>query len=245
MPRSRDRTRDTRLAQAWIGGADVRLLATAEHMTEQGVRAALARTPGAADERARRRSEIHAAIATEALDWTRRHPGTSLATGATQIGITPAQLAQLLGPRADLHRDPKPSRGHNRPSTTAILATHLAHADGDPSVTNYDDAARLRRDWPSSQTIVRLHGSWRAALRAAGLDVPDRPHARAYTDDQLWQAVADFVDDLHRPAYTAAAFAAWLADQPDRPSWQLIYHRLGPWRHILVRLADHRAPVGE
>lgn len=85
---------------------------------------------------------------------------------------------------------------------------------------------------PNRATLVKLFGSRKAALEAAGLEAP-RPSGfiQQYTDDELLAAVRAKVKELGRePTWREWAGERWT------PSASTLSARLGGWHSILERI---------
>lgn len=103
----------------------------------------------------------------------------------------------------------------------------LARAQGHPEL-----AERFARDgcWPHLSTVMAYHGSWNAAIRAAGFE-PLLPGHRRHGDQQSWNRDA-IVAAMRRWARTHGEpprFAEWSRTQPGYPTGHTVTYHFGSW----------------
>jgi uncharacterized protein YejL (UPF0352 family) len=94
------------------------------------------------------------------------------------------------------------------------LAAELGHSPRQSEL-------KARPGTPALNTYERRFGSWTAALKAAGLK-PYRRRARAFSDEQLLQALRDLTAELGRPPTKKQ-----LQARPDLPPLGAYYARFG------------------
>ena len=85
-------------------------------------------------------------------------------------------------------------------------------------------------DWPCHGTVLRVYGSWAAALDAAGLECA-HPYARRgrWPPERIVAAMQAWAERQgRRPTYTD-----WVLAGPDRPSAQTVEHASGSWQRAL------------
>jgi hypothetical protein len=96
---------------------------------------------------------------------------------------------------------------------------------GDGRATSYSRDAK-RAELPSYNTVFLRFGSWRAALRAIGLEARNR----RWSSDEALDAVAQWIVQASDTTFGAYARAAM--GNPDLPSPATVTARLGSWPEV-------------
>jgi len=87
-------------------------------------------------------------------------------------------------------------------------------------------SARRGECLPSYTTVVRLFGSWEAAIRAADM----QPRQRRWTTPEIIDALLRHIAEHGRPPTQAE----WTPTPPDCPSPKVVSARLGSWQRAMA-----------
>lgn len=240
---TRRAARDARIATAYLAGIPTAEIAAENHLSAERVGQILAARPDLVAERRRRDRAAtraqHRALRARAVAWSRTHPGTPLADGATTLGITQATLRDLLGPRTHLHTGQR-SRPVVYDDAQVEQALQEFVAGGGRRRVDYD-AVHRERGWPSSAVALVRYGAWSVAVGAVqGISVAKRPGGRRrFSDDVLAGWVSAYLDQGEGP-WTLHGLEVWLGTQEGAPSVSAIRQRWRTWERI-VQVARQEA----
>ena len=122
------------------------------------------------------------------------------------VTYTDAQMAEAL--RAAFKKLPDRSKGLSRKQYAKLMADE---------------------EVPAAATFIRRYGSWSAACTKAGVTASASrrgSYTREWTDEQILDAVTEFIETTGSTAYHP--YARW-ATEHGRPSGPLLVTRLGGW----------------
>lgn len=233
--------RDAEITAAWVAGESAEQIARRYRLSHNRISQIVHGRPALRAERDQQRHAQEDQKRRRALAWSTQHPGTPIGQGAAMLGLSEAELRQLLAERADLHSTPPPAPTPRFSDDQVHHALTAFLAEGGRRRRDYDQLSHARQ-WPSSSTIITRHGTWTAALASAGHHTTPQPdRSRTYTDDDLWRWLDAFAAATP-PPWTARKLTTWLAEQPGAPSQGLIRRRLGRWAELKTELAHRCTP---
>jgi hypothetical protein len=190
--------------------------------------------------------------------------GREQIVGLIDAGIAPNEIAERLGISPQLvhdalHGDPgrrriaafrrtaktRPKPKYSDEEIIECLRTASVELGGVLTTAEYTKFARTRtfpdgRPWPGHQTPALRFGSWRAALRRAGLEA-NPPSAiagqRLFSRAHCIDAILEVERGLGHPPTAAEYERAATASDGILPSLATVRHRCGGWREALLLAA--------
>jgi hypothetical protein len=138
------------------------------------------------------------------------------------------------------------TRGRTAKYSDGDIVAALVHVAAElgevPTPRQY--SARTRElELPSLPTVLNRAGSWRNALRAAGMH-PSSPARSArqprWTETECWRVLHRVVRDLGEVP-SLRTYERFIADRSDMPSSSTLRNRLGRWSAIAGHLTAARA----
>jgi hypothetical protein len=84
-----------------------------------------------------------------------------------RFGSWPEAISAAVLPAADWHR--RGGHRYSREDCVTAVARAASHVGKEPTIREYDAWAKARDGVPSFTTVINRCGTWRTALRAAGL----------------------------------------------------------------------------
>jgi hypothetical protein len=117
-----------------------------------------------------------------------------------------------------------PTRSYTTKEILAALKAADKATDGALTERAYNEwaAEQPPKTVPQAATVTARFKTWRKGCRAAGLDMRTVPSG--YTDAHIIKAVKEAAKATDG-RLTAAAYATWAAEQPDRPSLPTVIRR--------------------
>lgn len=200
------------------------ILARDTHWSSTTIAAAVRRL------RAARRAEQKRAVE----QWSTDNPAASLGDAVVALGMSEAQVQDLLGSRRNRHVPAGP-RSVQRYSDEDILEDlrDYHRQTGSTTAAGFTEWAR-DQGVPGHQTVSIRFGTWNDALSAAGVKRAVGTTRSGFTDEDLWSAVVAFVR-APDGGTTARAAEGWFKVRPAAPSSALIRQRLNtPWSEIVT-----------
>jgi len=180
------------------------------------------------------------------LDWLKAHPGFSARDAQVALGLTDAQLSAGMNDEvrrlAIRAREGEYSQVYSDEDICAALRHAWDVVKGNSTGLSYDKYRELissgQIDGPSAPRILQRFGTWVAAAGLAGVPTgtrPNREYESAWTDDEILQHIARYLDD---PA-TSGSYAGWdgwkKVNAPNAPSGPTVRNRIGSWSDIKRR----------
>lgn len=179
------------------------------------------------------------------LDFVRDNPGLSVDDIALRLNLAKSSVSRYLRGtpehRLVVSRKTNPQVTYTDAQMHAALREAYRRLDDRSKGLSRKKYAALMKDEdaPAAATFIRRYGSWSEACNKAGItSSPSRRgnYTREWTDDDIVDAVIDFIDETGETAYHP--YARW-ATANGRPSGPLLVTRLGGWATVR-RLAIER-----
>lgn len=123
----------------------------------------------------------------------------------------------------------KPRHGPGPKYTDEELASLLRRAAGELGRTPKTTDMNSIEDMPSVVTFIKRFGSWRSAVRSAGLEANVDPRCKRYTEEELVSHLRSVAEELGRtPAETD------IVDKKNMASVVTYRKRFGSWKNALA-----------
>jgi hypothetical protein len=196
------------------------------------------------------KSDGRAARRAAVLKWIREHPGSTLDEVAGATGFMRRTVATYVSgtPEAELLLVPrnKEAEYSEERMLQAIwdVWSRMPKEQRLKGLSKKRFAAMAPDDAPSTALYEKRFRSWSDACLQAGARAPkpsrDR-YWRTYTDEQILDAVREFLETSGRTSFHA--YTEWAMQAPGRPSGALIIGRLGRWNTIrkMIMLDDRKS----
>ncbi|MGO3505487.1 MAG: homing endonuclease associated repeat-containing protein [Brachybacterium tyrofermentans] len=158
--------------------------------------------------------------------WSMEHPAEPLSSAVRALGMSEAQVHELLGRRRTHHVPLAPRASHRRSDEDILQDLREYHRrTGLTTAAGFTDWAR-EQGVPGHQTVAIRFGTWNDALRVAGLRTVVGAPRSSFTDEDLWAAIIALVRAADGGT-SARRAEEWLKSRPAAPSFALIRQRIG------------------
>jgi transcriptional regulator with XRE-family HTH domain len=169
------------------------------------------------------------------LDFVRKNPGLSIDDIALRLDLAKSSVSRYLRGAEEhklvVSRKTNPITQYTDAQMAEALRAAFKKLPDRSKGLSRKQYAKLMKDEnvPAAATFIRRYGSWSEACTLAGIAAsPSRrgTYTREWTNDQIIDAVIEFIDTTGSTAYHP--YARW-ATEHGKPSGPLLVTRLGGW----------------
>jgi hypothetical protein len=169
------------------------------------------------------------------LEYVRNNPGLSIDDLGIRLDLSKSSVSRYLRGTPEHKLVVSRKNDPQQKFTDADMADALREA-----FRQLDDRSKglsrkkyrelmAGKDVPAAATFIRRYGTWSEACRLAGVTAAKARrsnYVRGFDDDQIIDAVAEFIETSGQTSYHK--YAEW-ARERGKPSGPLLVQRLGGW----------------
>jgi DNA-binding transcriptional ArsR family regulator len=169
------------------------------------------------------------------LEYVRKNPGLSVDDLSLRLDLSKSSVSRYLRGtpehRLVVSRKVSPTQKFTDAQMADALRDAFRQLDDRSKGLSRKRYKELMagQDVPAAATFIRRYGTWSEACRLAGVTAAKarrENYQQDWSNDQIVDAIIEFIDETGLTAYHA--YAEW-AREHDKPSGPLLVQRLGGW----------------